>query len=122
MFKFTQLVGWDCQLNWIDVKGMKDLSKIFKNTAFDGDISDWDVSECECMDQMFCDSWFTGKNGNIDKWNVSNVKSAKSMFQSSLFNQDISNWNFKNLKEYSGIFGNSSLEDKNKPKLPKKRW
>lgn len=36
--------GLECNLNWIDVKGMTDLSYIFDGSGFDGDISRWDVS------------------------------------------------------------------------------
>ena len=119
MYKFSGLVGWNCSLNWVDVKGIKDLSRLFKNSAFNGDISEWDVSECECMDYMFHNCYFTGDNGNIDKWDVSKVKSAKGMFTRCSFNKDISKWNFKSLKNYSGMFGASFLDYENRPKLPK---
>ena len=34
-------------------------------------------------------------NGNISKWNVSNVINMGSMFKNSKFNQDINNWFIK---------------------------
>ena len=41
------------------------------------------------MGSMFSDSKF---NGDISKWNISNVIDMGSMFYNSKFNGDISNW------------------------------
>jgi surface protein len=64
---------------------------------------------------MFCDSRF---NGDISKWDVSNVKNMNRMFESSTFtceNGDISNWDVSNVKDMSFMFIFSPLE-KNPPK------
>ena len=47
------------------------MSALFESSRFNGDISKWDVSNVRNMNEMFCDSEF---NGDISKWNVSNVK------------------------------------------------
>ena len=45
---------------------------------FNGDISNWDVSNVEDMGGMF--SYSMKFNCDISKWNVSNVKSMDKMF------------------------------------------
>lgn len=54
---------------------------------FNGDISQWDVSNVTNMQSMFEGSYF---NGDISLWNVSNVTNMSCMFKDSLFNGDIS--------------------------------
>ena len=56
------------------------MSYMFCYSEFNGDISNWDVSNVEDMDFMFSESKFTGENGDISKWDVSNVKNMKYMF------------------------------------------
>jgi surface protein len=41
---------------------------MFFKSQFNGDISDWDVSNVQDMSYMFPDSQF---NGDISRWNVS---------------------------------------------------
>lgn len=48
-----------------------DMTYMFYNSKFNGDISKWDVSKVEYMTNMFRYSKF---NGDINRWNVSNVK------------------------------------------------
>ena len=62
--------GPKCNLNDIDVSGVKDMSALFEGTDFNGDISKWDVSNVENMGHMFSDSKF---NGDISKWDTSSV-------------------------------------------------
>jgi hypothetical protein len=63
--------GPNCNLNWIDVSSIRRMNSLFKETNFNGDISEWDVSSVYDMEGMFMDSDF---NGDISKWNVSNVE------------------------------------------------
>jgi surface protein len=44
---------------------------MFQNSEFNGDISKWNVSNVTTMFRMFYRSRF---NGDISKWDVSNVK------------------------------------------------
>ena len=52
--------GPNCDLNDIDVSKVTDMSYMFADSEFDGDISEWDVSRVKRMDYMFAWSQFKG--------------------------------------------------------------
>ena len=107
--------GPNCSLNHIDVSGLKDLSYVFSNSKFNGDISKWDVSNVEDMYALFRESDFTGENGDISGWDVSNVTCMRKTFKGSKFNVDISDWDVSNVTDMKGIFTNCPLQN-NPPK------
>lgn len=74
---------------------------------FNGNISKWDVSNVKDMQGMFCYSKF---NRDISKWDVSNVKNMRYMFFLSKFNSDISKWNVSNVEDMKGMFKESEFE------------
>ena len=101
------LFGDDGNFNWIDTSKITDMSSLFDNAInFNGDISRWDVSNVTNMDSMF---WGSKFNRDISKWDVSNVTNMEFMFASSKFNGDISNWDVRNVEHMRGMFASSEF-------------
>ena len=133
--------GKEVDLNDIDVSKINDMSRLFEDLDFNGDISKWNVSKVKNMMCMFvcCTSfnqdistWDVSKvenmssifykcskfNQDISTWDVSNVTIMNSMFYGcKSFNKDISNWDVSNVKNKDGIFINCQIEEKYKPKF-----
>jgi surface protein len=66
--------GWNCSLNHINTSEITDMSHLFSNNPYSG----YNLGEF---------------NGNISRWDVSNVTDMNSMFNGAeSFNQPIGNW------------------------------
>lgn len=115
-----------------------DMSSMFQDaTAFDGDLSNWDVSTVTNMSYMFAGASLF--NGNISEWKVYEVTNMSNMFNSAIsfdsdisnwpvfkvtnmssmfkdaisFNQNLSAWNFNNFNNMSNAFDNSAISTEN---------
>lgn len=84
--------GPHCSLNHWDISRLDETNALFRETKFDGDISQWDVGHIENMSYMFDGSEFTGHHGSLAGGDVSNVTSMEGMFYRSKFGGDISAW------------------------------
>ena len=110
--KTCDLKGWDCDLNFIDTSKITDMDCLFAADdigfnlgleKFNGDISKWNTSNVTNMSFMFAGT----KNFNqpINTWNTSNVRDMRGMFQGAdSFNQPLDNWNVSNVTDMSDMF------------------
>jgi surface protein len=101
--------GNEADLNDIDTSKIDDMSHVFENKKFDGDISNWDVSNVKYMGHMFLYNFdFTGKNTDFSNWDVSNVFHADGMFAGcqKFEGKGLENWNVKSLKIAKEMFAN----------------
>ena len=91
-------------LNRVCTSLITDMSELLKgNTAFNQDISSWDVSGVNDMNSMF--SGAQSFNKDISKWDVSNVTQMNSMFKGARsFNQDIGAWDVSGVNSMYGMF------------------
>ena len=87
-----------------DVSNVTDMSGMFRGaTAFNGDISGWDVSNVTDMASMFWGA--TTFDRDIGRWGVSGVTNMASMFRdASAFNQDIGGWDVSSVTNMASTF------------------
>ena len=111
--------GWNCNLNHINTRYITDMSYLFADSnsyvdynsydlnRFDGDISKWNVSQVKNMKGMFQRSQYTGNNGNLSNWNVSKVEDMSDMFSESEYIGELAKWNVSNVTNMNSMFYNT---------------
>ena len=98
-----------------DLSDVTSMTHMFYGSGFNGDLSDWDVSNVEDMSFMFAAT--ISFNGDISTWDVSSVTNMNSMFSVAiLFNRDISDWDVSSVENMASMFGgatsfNSDISD-----------
>ena len=80
------------------------------------DLNDIDVSLIMDMSYLFYGSKLSEFNGNISEWDVSNVKDMRGMFAYSNFNQDISSWKINKDCNTNHVFEGCPIEEEFEPK------
>ena len=98
---FISLKHYD--LSKLDVSRIIDMEDVFKNSMFNGDISNWDVSNVTNMKSMFYHA--NDFNSDISNWDISKVTSLEELFfMNKKFNQPIGNWDTSNVTNMVGVF------------------
>ncbi|WP_306012759.1 MULTISPECIES: BspA family leucine-rich repeat surface protein [unclassified Allomuricauda] len=76
-------------------------------TQFNGDIGKWDISNVDAMTIMFWDA--KSFNQDISGWNPESVTKMNHMFRgASSFNQDLSGWNVNNVTTFGNMFNGAT--------------
>ena len=89
---FAYASAFNSNISGWDVSSVTDMSSMFiEATSFDQDISSWNVSSVTNMSSMFYAA--TSFNQNLNDWNISSVTNMSSMFYNALaFNQPLYKW------------------------------
>ncbi|MDE3740936.1 BspA family leucine-rich repeat surface protein [Maribacter polysaccharolyticus] len=100
---FSNTTAFNQDISGWDVSNVTDMSYMFYNSNFNQDIGDWDVNNVTDMTGMF--ALAIAFNQDIGKWNVSNVTDMTGMFSgATAFNQDISDWDVGNVTSMHDMF------------------
>ena len=65
-------------LNWLNISGITDMKELFECSDYNGDISKWDTSNVTDMYDMFYNA--EKFNQPIGDWDVSSVTNMNRMF------------------------------------------
>jgi surface protein len=106
---FSSTTAFNGDLSGWDVSLVDDMGSMFSGaTSFNGDLSSWNVSLVDDMGSMF--SGATSFNGDLSSWNVSSVQDMSSMFEGATsFNGDISTWGVSSVVDMSSMFRGATV-------------
>ncbi len=103
-------IGVEGDYNYIGLaQSLTDLLETFRDfDTFNGDISEWDVSNIKNMGYMF--NGALSFNCDLSKWDVSNVTNMARMFyDAQVFNQPLNNWYVNNVTDMEYMFYNAQV-------------
>jgi surface protein len=89
--------------NW-DVSNATSTQNMFEGSAIDQNFSTWNTSAVKLMNSMFSDTkFFQGKG--LSKWDTRSVTDMSFMFSNAIsLREDISSWNVSSVKSTWGMF------------------
>lgn len=98
--------GTGVDLNFIDTSKVTNMSSLFDQTDFEGDISCWNVTNVTNMNYMFyeCENF----NCDLSNWEPKNLKQAEGMFEgcSNFIGIGLDNWELPKLTNAQTMFLN----------------
>ncbi len=96
-----------------DMSAVTNMRDMFRGaTAFNGDISGWNVENVLFMDNMFQNA--TTFNQDISGWNTAKVTDMRYMFsEATSFNDDIGGWNTAKVTSMDNMFQNATTFNQN---------
>ncbi len=113
MFEGSAFNNGGADLDWDDGFAVgANLAKIFRKSAFNQNISSWDISNLNSLAAIF-DRAYSFNNGQPDgqstaplnSWDTSNVTNMYGMFGgANIFNQDIGEWDVSNVSNMNDMF------------------
>lgn len=105
-----KVFGNEYPLNWVDVSGITNMAELFAYTSYNGDISKWDTSNVTIMKKMFM--YAKNFNTDISKWDVSKVYDMEGMFfdAESFTNYSLNDWDVSNVVNMGSMFYLSSYD------------
>ena len=103
-FMFESATAFDGDLSSWDVSSVNDTSYMFQSvTAFNQPLNDWDVSSVTTMFRMF--SGVTAFNQPLNNWDVSSVTIMSEMFiGATVFNRPLNNWDVSSVTDMKDMF------------------
>ena len=111
------MVANDEDVTKVITTNVTDMSEMFQDSQFNGDISNWDVSKVTDMSGMFMGAFYESQfNGDISNWDVSNVTDMLLMFNGAIsFNKDLSSWDVSNVIDCRQFSTNATSWTEPKP-------
>lgn len=107
--------GNEGDFNDVNTSLITDMSFLFIDSEFNGDISGWKFPKVIDMSNMFENA--TAFNQPIGGWKFPKAKFMGSMFRdAAAFDQDISGWNIGKVLSTTEMFKNCPIKDEHKPK------
>lgn len=102
MFNYARTFNGDIS-DW-DVSNVTSMNGLFSYAgSFNQDLSGWDVSKVNNMGNMFQGA--TSFNGDISTWDVSGVTHTNGMFHDAIsFDQDLNDWDVSNFYQMASMF------------------